>query len=95
MHIFVMPPVSKALGVILIERDQLLSVLNRLYDRLENHVDLYRGCRDPEDPDLFSYVTHILDGNKTWHTLVFSVDDRQATGYLIVVGVTDRRRRAM
>jgi hypothetical protein len=70
-----------------LQRDALVVVLNRLYDRLTNHADRYRGRRDPDDPDLFDYVLYLGDGTN-WHTLRFSVDDRQATGYLFVVAVS-------
>jgi hypothetical protein len=85
-HVIVTPLVSAALGQFLCgERDSLLTVLNRLYHQLESHADRYRSRRDSEDPDLFDYVINLFDGKK-WHTLHFSVDDRQATGYLFVVG---------
>jgi hypothetical protein len=89
-HIVVMPPVSLALGEFLPNREALLKVLNRLYDQMENNAARYRSRRDPEDPDLFDYVLYLADGNDAWHTFRFSVDDRQATGYLFVVGVSHR-----
>jgi hypothetical protein len=85
-HVIVMPLVSAALGRFLRgEREPLRVVLNRLYDQLESHADRYKNRRDPEDPDLFDYDLNLFDGEK-WQTLRFSVDDRQATGYLFVVG---------
>ena len=88
-HIVVMPAVSAALGRMLPERGPLLAVLDRLYDQLENHADHYRTRRDPEDADLFDYVLNLFDG-ENWQTFRFSVDDRQATGYLVVVAVSRR-----
>jgi len=88
-HIIVMKPVSAALGSIFRDRQPLIAVLNRLYDQLGNHSDRWRQRRDPEDEDLFDYLLYTFDGNG-WHTLRFSVDDRQATGYLIVVAVSHK-----
>jgi hypothetical protein len=88
-----MPPVSAALGQVLRDRESLLTVLNRLYDQLANHTDRYRNRRDPEDSDLFDYVLYVFDG-VSWHTLRFSVDDRQATGFLFVVAVSHRLGKA-
>ena len=87
-HVVVAQQVSKTLGAIL-SRGSLLVVLNRLYDQLENHADNYRSRRDPDDPDFFDYVLQHHDGLR-WHTLRFSVDDRQATGYLFVTSVRHR-----
>lgn len=87
-HVVVMPLVSAALGNWL-ERQSLILVLNRVYGQLGFHADHYRNRRDPEDPDLFDYVLHFCDGD-SWHTFRFSVDDRQATGYLFVVAVSHR-----
>ena len=84
-----MPPVSAVLGQIIRDRETLVAVLNRLYDQLENHAADYRSRRDPEDPDLFDYVLHLFDGDN-WHTLRFSVDDRQAAGYLFVLAVSHK-----
>jgi len=39
--------------------------------------------------DLFDYALYLADG-EGWHTLRFSVDDRQATGYLLVLAVSHR-----
>ena len=88
-HVVVMPLVSQTLGQLSLSRQALLAVLNRLYSQLENHADRYRGHRDPEDPDLFDYALYLVeDGN--WHTFRFSVDDRQATGYLFVVAISHK-----
>jgi hypothetical protein len=93
IHVVVMPLVSAALGQILLGREPLLAVLNRLYDQMTNHADRYRGRRDPDDPDLFDYALYLFDG-ENWHTFRFSVDDRQATGYLFVVAVSHRPGKA-
>jgi hypothetical protein len=86
-HVIVMPLVSAALGRLISEREALLKILNRLYDQLENDAARYRSRRDLNDPDLFDYVVNHFDG-EAWHTLRFSVDDRQATNYLIVVALS-------
>jgi hypothetical protein len=87
-----MPLVSATLGNILASRrEPLLAVLNRLYDQLGNHADRYRSRRDPNDPDLFDYVLYLADDQNDWHTFRFSVDDRQATGFLFVVAVSHRQ----
>jgi hypothetical protein len=86
MHVIVEKPVSNALGDIL-PRGPMLRVLNRLYDQLENHYDRYQNRRDPEDVDLFDYVIHFHDG-EIWHTLRFSVNDREAQGFAFVEGVS-------
>lgn len=87
-HVVVMPPVIAALrGFLQGERELLVKVLNRLYPQLEYNADRYRNRRDPEDQDLFFYDLQV--GNEEdWRTLRFSVDDRQATGYLFVVAVS-------
>lgn len=82
-----MPLVSAGLGDFLPRRGPLLRVLNRLYEQLGNNADHYRARRDPEDPDLFDYVLNLADEDANWSTFRFSVDDRQATGYLFVVAV--------
>lgn len=92
LHVVVMPLVSTTLGEIL-ARDQLVAVLNRLYDQLTNYIDRYRGRRDPEDQDLFDYVLYLFDGDN-WHTFRFSVDDRQATDYLFVLAVSHQLGKA-
>ncbi len=68
--------------------------LNRLYDQLQSHGERYRGRRDADDPDLFDYVLCLADGDDNWHTLRFSVDDRQATDYVFVVAVSHRPGKA-
>ena len=88
-HVIVVPPVSAALGRFIREREALLKILNRLYDQLENDAARYRSRRDLEDSDLFDYVVNHFDG-ENWHTLRFSVDDRQATDYLIVVALSHK-----
>jgi hypothetical protein len=89
-HVVVMPPVSKALGEFLSsQRLALLAILNRLYSELTDHADRYRRHRDAEDPDLFNYDVYLFDGSN-WHSFRFSVDDRQATGFLFVVAVRHR-----
>ena len=93
LHLVVMPPVSAAIGQLIQHREQLLAVLNRLYDQMENYAARYRGRRDPQDTDLFDYVVNFFDGNG-WHTLRFSIDDRQARdGLLFAVGVSHRAGR--
>ena len=89
-HVVVMPLVSEALGKLL-SREPLLAVLNRLYDQLEHHYERYRTRRDPARPDdCFDYVLYLADAEGGWHTLRFTVNDRQATGYLFVVAVSHR-----
>ncbi|HJT77342.1 MAG TPA: hypothetical protein VJ739_09100 [Gemmataceae bacterium] len=85
-HVVITGPVSEALGGLGLDRRVLLKVFNRLYEQLGSHADPYRGRRDPEDPDLFFYDMRLWDGAR-WHSLYFSVDDRQATDYLFVVAV--------
>jgi hypothetical protein len=88
-NVIVMPAVSAALGRLFSgERDPLLAVLNRLYDQLENHADRYRSRRNAQRPDdYFDYLINLFD-DAGWHTLRFTVDDRQAAGYLFVDGVS-------
>src|SRR5947207_2132034 len=89
-RVIVMPLVSTLLGATL-SRDTLLAVLNRLHDQLTNHYDRYRSRRDPAAPDdYFDYVLYVADANGDWHTLRFTVSDRQAEGYLFVVAVSHR-----
>ena len=89
-HVIVMPLVSKFLGATL-SRDSLLFVLERLRDQLSNYYDRYRGRRDPVNPDdFFDYKLCFADANDDWHTLKFTVNDRQADGYLFVVAVSHR-----
>jgi hypothetical protein len=88
-HVLVMPPVSAALGRLLLDRESLLKVLNRLYGQLTDHADRYRGRRDPDDQDLFDYPVYFCDG-ANWHTFRFSVNDTKAAGYLFVEAVSHR-----
>ena len=83
-----MPKVSETLGGIGLPREVLISVIAKLYQTLESDHERCRKNRDPGDPDcLFDYVQRVYDG-ETWHTLRFSVDDRQAEGSLFVVAVS-------
>jgi hypothetical protein len=82
-----MPLVSAELGKILPNRDLLLGVLNRLYDRLGNHYQQYKNRRDPNDEFLFDYFLWTCDGEK-WQTLRFSVDDCKADGHLFIVAMS-------
>ena len=93
-HVIVMPLVSAALGQFFRgERLSLLAVLNRLYDQLENHADRYRSRRNAQRPDdYFNYLVNLVD-EEGWHTLCFTVDDRQAAGHLFVDGVSHRLGR--
>ena len=93
-HVVVSQRVSTVLGQFLHNRELLLAVLNRLYEQLGEHAERYRSRRDPGDPDLFDYVLCLADQDKNWHTLRFSVDDRQATGYLFVNAVSYRIGKA-
>jgi hypothetical protein len=93
-RIIVMPLVSTFLGATL-SRRSLLAVLERLRDQLSNHYDRYRNRRDPTNPDdFFDYVLYLADANNDWHTLRFTVNDRQADGYLFVVAVSHRLGKA-
>jgi hypothetical protein len=93
-HVVVMPLVSAALGRFCQgKRDPLLAVLNRLYDQLENHANRYRGRRNAQRPDdYFDYLVNLFD-EEGWHTLRFTVDDRQAADHLFVDGVSHRSGR--
>jgi hypothetical protein len=82
-----MPLVSAELGKILPKRDFLLAVLNRLYDRLGNHYQLYKNRRDPNDEFLFDYFLWVCDG-QNWQTLRFSVDDCKAADRVFVLAVS-------
>jgi hypothetical protein len=90
VHVTVMPSVSMALGAIGLPREMLIKVIAKLYQSLENDHERSRKNRDPEDPDcLFDYILRGHDG-ESWHTLRFSVDDRQAEGRLFVVAVSHK-----
>jgi hypothetical protein len=72
-----------------------LAVLNRMYDQLGNHYERYRSRRDSASPDdFFDYVLYLADANDDWHTLRFTVSDRQAEGHLFVVAVSHRLGKA-
>jgi hypothetical protein len=87
-HVIVMPEVSEALGMIL-PREPLLAVLNRLYDQLENHCERYRHRRDPEQPDdFFDYVVYLVISAGDWFTFRFTVNDKIAPDSLFVVAVS-------
>jgi hypothetical protein len=94
MHVIVMPLVSGLLGSIL-PRRPLLAVLNRLYDQLENHYERYRNRRYPAAPDdFFDYALYLADTEDDWHTLRFTVNDKQAPGFLFVHAVSHRKGKA-
>jgi hypothetical protein len=83
--------ISNAIGKILRgERELVNAVINFLRDQLENHYDLYRMRRDPEDPALFDFYIRAIDSEYTLHTMRFSVDDSLASGYLFIAAVSDR-----
>jgi hypothetical protein len=86
-HVNVTALVSRRLGELIPTREGLLRVLNRLYDQLENHADVYRNRRDPQDPDHFTYE-HALYVNGRWRRFRFSVNDVRATGHLFVMAVS-------
>jgi hypothetical protein len=89
-HVVVMPLVSTLLGATL-SRESLLAVLVRMRDQLESHYDRYRSRRDSANPDdFFEYVLNLADANGDWHTMRFTVNDRQAEGFLFVVAVSHR-----
>ena len=91
MHVIVKEVIVQVLGEIFAGRRELvLKVLNRLYDRLENHHENYRHRRYPEDPDFFDYQLVLANDVDTWHTFHFAVNDRQAPGYLFVEAVHHR-----
>jgi hypothetical protein len=93
-HVVVAPLVSKKLGEILPQRDSLLTVLNRVYDQLENEADAYRSNRDTQEPEfLFNYPLNHFDGTY-WHRFIFSVNDHQADGYLFVEAVAHEMWKA-
>ncbi len=87
-HVLVMPLVSQALGEIL-PRGPLLTVLNRMYDQLENHYERYRTRRYSARPDdYFDYILYFANEQGEWSTFRFTIDDKQAQGYLIVAAVS-------
>jgi len=89
-----MPIVGQVVGAHLPRRSMLVAI-NRLYDQLENHSERYRRHRDPDRPDdYFEFVLQLADENGNWHTLSFSVDDKQAEGYLFVDAVTHRKGKS-
>ncbi len=86
-RVIVTETVSRALGQWL-TRASMLAVFNRLHDQLTHHADRFRGRRNRTRPDdYFDYYVNLADENDEWHTLRFTVDDRQAAGYLFVMGV--------
>lgn len=95
MRVYPVPAASKALGTMFRDRQSLVAVLNQMRDQLENHSHLWRGCRYPDDQDLFIYTTNIFDVD-TWHTIIFVVDDRQANdGILAIIDVKDVPREPL
>ncbi len=94
MHVTIMQAVVHALGGFGLRRESLVVVLCRLREQLENRYDFYRNRRDPQDQDLFDYILFLAEADGRWHTLRFSVDDRQATGYLFVVAVSHQAGKA-
>jgi hypothetical protein len=89
-HVVIYPEVVEALRAIVPDREDLLRVLNRLRDQLENNAAPYRRIRDLDEPEfLFDYV-HTLFVGERWVTLRFSVNDTTAEGYLFVEAVAGR-----
>lgn len=91
VHVIVKEIIVQTLGEIFPgRREPVLRILNRLYDRLENHYEDYRHRRYSDDPDYFDYPLVLADDVDTWHTFHFAVNDRQAPGYLFVEAVSHR-----
>ncbi len=88
-HVVVDPDVSAALGSFLGgNRLRIIAVLQRMRHSLENNADRWRGQRYPDDPDYFDYPLYLPENDYNWHTFRFSVNDRQAPGYLFVDSVS-------
>jgi hypothetical protein len=77
------PLVSQRIGSLLQNRLVVADVLNRLRYDLENHAQMFRNLRDPEDQDNFFYAISVFSNGK-WRHLHFTVNDTRATGCLFV-----------
>lgn len=78
------PEASRQIGGSGLGRDDLLVVLNRIYDTLDNVPEQIRNQRYQKQPELFLFrVVRALPG--VVHIFHLLVDDRTEPGSLIVV----------
>lgn len=86
-HVIVSPEVVTALAALNLPRETVLALLNRLRDYLPANEALYRGDRDPADPDTLFRYTHSLYVDGRWRLFVFSVCDSVSPDHFFVEGV--------
>jgi hypothetical protein len=94
-HVICPPAISQTLRSFGFIRRNLLRVLNRLYDQLENHTDQYRNRRDPEEPETFFIYEDAVIQDGRWHVLFFRVNDTQAQGHLFLDNLRREIRPAL
>jgi len=64
-------------------RELLLRLLNRLYDRLENHADQLRHNRAPGRPACFRFRIMLVEPGG-WHNCTMLVDDQAIPNELTI-----------